>query len=230
MFARKIIGLPIILALLAVGCGGETGGGEEEAAVAVTEEPTSTYDSAEDPSPIVVLETTMGNIVIELDRENAPKSVANFLTHIERMKFYDGLFFHRILEQPAVIQAGMLDSTYARRLSPTAFLDNEGDNGLKNVRGTVAMAHAADPNSAKSEFFINMEDNPMLDTDEEKWGWAVFGKVIEGMDVAEAIHQLPTRDRGRREFVPEEPLPVILRAFVQPKPEGWQEDTSEAEH
>ena len=232
MLARKIVGLPIILALVAVGCAGETGGGEDEAATTetATEEPTSTYNSAEDPSPIVVLETTMGNIVLQLDRENAPKTVANFLTHIERMQFYDGLFFHRIIEQPAVIQAGMLDSSYARRLSPTAFLDNEGDNGLKNVRGTVAMAHAADPNSAKSEFFINLEDNAMLDTSEEKWGWAVFGTVIEGMNVAEAIHGLPTRDRGRREFVPEEPLPVILRAYVQPKPEGWQQDTTEAEH
>ncbi len=168
----------------------------------------------------------MGNIVLELDRANAPKSVNNFLTHIERMSFYDGLFFYRILGSPAVIQAGLLDSTYARRLSPTAFLDNEGDNGLKNLRVTVAMAHAADPNSAKSEFFINVEDNSQLDTTEEKWGWAVFGKVIEGMDVVDAIHELPTRTRGRRDYMPEEPLPTIIRAYVQPKPEGWQADTA----
>jgi cyclophilin family peptidyl-prolyl cis-trans isomerase len=228
VFARKIIGLPIILALFAVGCAVETGGGEQEAAA--TEESTSTYNSAEDPNPIVVLETTMGNIVMQLDRENAPKSVANFLTHIERMKFYDGLFFYRILGTPAVIQAGLLDSTYAPRRSPATFLDHEGSNGLRNVRGTVTMARATDPNSAKAEFFINVEDNPELDQTEEKWGYAVFGTVIEGMDVAETIHELPTRTRGRREFVPEEPLPIILRAYVQPKPEGWQEDTSQAEH
>jgi peptidyl-prolyl cis-trans isomerase B (cyclophilin B) len=164
-------------------------------------------------TPIVVLETTMGRIVLQLDRENAPKSVANFLTHIERMKFYDGMFFYRILGRPAVIQAGLLDSTYARRLSPTAFLDNEGDNGLKNVRGALTVARAADPNSAKSEFFINVEDNPMLDTTEEEWGYAVFGKVIQGMDVVDAIHEIPTRTRGTRDFMPEEPLPTILRAY-----------------
>jgi cyclophilin family peptidyl-prolyl cis-trans isomerase len=230
VLARKIIGLPIILALFAVGCAADSGGGEGEEEAGTAEEPVSTYNSAEDPSPIAVLETTMGNIVLELDRENAPKSVNNFLTHIERMNFYDGLFFHRVLGSPAVIQAGLLDSSYARRLSPTAFLDNEGDNGLKNVRGSLAMAHAADPNSAKSEFFINVEDNPQLDTTEEKWGWAVFGKVIEGMDVVTAIHELPTRSRGRREYVPEEPLPIILRAYVQPKPEGWQADTAGTEH
>ncbi|UCD23873.1 MAG: peptidylprolyl isomerase [Gemmatimonadota bacterium] len=227
MLARKILGLPIVLALFAVGCLPDQGGDEAEAA---TDEPVSTYNSAEDPFPIVVLETTVGNIVLELDRANAPKTVNNFLTHIERMSFYDGMFFYRNPRSPAVIQAGLLDSTYARRLSPTAFLDNEGDNGLKNLRGTVAMAHAADPNSAKSEFFINVEDNPELDTTEDKWGWAVFGKVIEGMDVVEAIHDLPTRERGRREYMPEEPLPTILQAFVQPKPEGWQADTGEAGH
>ena len=91
-----------------------------------------------------------------------------------------------------------------------AFLENEGGNGLKNVRGALTVARATDPNSAKSEFFINVEDNPMLDTTEEKWGYAVFGKVIGGMEVVDAIHELPTRTRGTREFMPEEPLPILL--------------------
>ena len=80
-------------------------------------------------------------------------------------------------------------------------------------RPHLTVARATDPNSAKSEFFINVADNPMLDTTEEKWGYAVFGRVIEGMDVVDAIHRLPTRTRGTRDFMPEEPLPTILRAF-----------------
>jgi cyclophilin family peptidyl-prolyl cis-trans isomerase len=209
VFARKIIGLPIALALLTLGCPPETGGGEEAAADSTV----TRLSTVDDLTPVVVMETTMGRIVLQLDKEAAPKSVANFLTHVERMKFYDGMFFYRILERPAVIQAGLLDSTYARRLSPTAFLDNEGNNELKNVRGALTVARASDPNSAKSEFFINVADNPMLDTTEEKWGYAVFGKVIEGMDVVDAIHELPTRTRGTRDFMPEEPLPTILRAY-----------------
>jgi cyclophilin family peptidyl-prolyl cis-trans isomerase len=206
---------------MATGCAVETDGGEEQAA----EDPASAYSVADDPRPHVVLETSMGTIVMELDREHAPKSVANFLVHVEGMRntqgevipFYEGMFFYRILGRPAVIQTGLLDSTYARRLSPVAFLDNEGDNGLKNVRGAVTMARATDPNSAKSEFFINVEDNPELDTTEEKWGYAVFGRVIEGMDVVDAIHELPTRTRGTRDFMPEEPLPVVRRCYVRPK-------------
>jgi len=232
---RNLIGLPIALALMATACAVETDGGEEQAA----EDPASAYSAADDPRPHIVLETTMGNIVLELDREKAPKSVANFLVHVEGMRnaqgrivpFYEGMFFYRILGSPAVIQAGLLDTTYARRLSPVAFLENEGDNGLKNLRGTVAMAHAADPHSAKSEFFINIEDNAMLDTSEEEWGWAVFGNVIEGMDVASAIHGLPTRTRGTREYMPEEPLPAIIRCYVRPKtPEQMAEmaDTATA--
>lgn len=223
MIDRNMLGLPIALALLATGCARETeSGGVEGQAV---EDSTTTYSVADDPRPQVVLETSMGNIVIELNREKAPKSVANFLVHVEGMRntqgqvipFYEGMFFYRILGRPAVIQAGLLDSTYARRLSPVAFLDNEGDNGLKNVRGAVTMARATDPNSAKQEFFINVEDNPELDTTEERWGYAVFGRVIEGMDVVDAIHELPTRTRGTRDFMPEEPLPVIRRCYVRPK-------------
>jgi cyclophilin family peptidyl-prolyl cis-trans isomerase len=230
---RNVIGLPIVLALLATGCSVDTGGGEEQMA----EDSTSTYSVADDPLPQVVLETTMGTIVIELNREAAPKTVANFLVHVQGMRnaqgkivpFYEGMFFYRILGRPAVIQVGLLDTTYARRLSPVAFLDNEGDNGLKNVRGAVTMARATDPNSAKSEFFINVEDNPELDTTEDKWGYAVFGKVIEGMDVADAIHDLPTRTRGTRDFMPEEPLPAILRCYVRPKtPEQMAELTDTA--
>ncbi len=211
MIPRKTVALPIAFALGLAGCAAETGeGGAAEA----EQEAGSTAAAETDMHPVVVIETTMGTIAMELDREKAPKTVANFLVHVG-VGFYDGLVFHRILGSPKVIQAGLLTADYAPRRSSAAFLENEGDNGLLNVRGSVAMARGGDPHSAKSEFFINVADNPQLDTSEEKWGWAVFGKVIEGMDVVEAIAEIPTRTRGRREYVPEEPLPVIERCYVR---------------
>lgn len=213
MIPRKTVALPMVIALGLAGCAAESG--EGGAAEAGQEAATVSPASAEtDMHPVVVLETSMGTIAMELDREHAPKSVANFLVHVG-VGFYDGLIFHRILGSPKVIQAGLLTADYAPRRSSAAFLENEGDNGLLNVRGTVAMARGSDPHSAKSEFFINVGDNPQLDTSEEKWGWAVFGKVVEGMDVVEAIAELPTRTRGTREYVPEEPLPVIDSCYVR---------------
>jgi peptidyl-prolyl cis-trans isomerase A (cyclophilin A) len=208
---RKTVALPIALALIVAGCAADSGEGgaaetEQEAAPEASSEPNL--------HPVVVLETSMGTIAMELDRENSPKSVANFLAHVGA-GFYDGLIFHRILGSPKVIQAGLLTADYAPRRMAAAFVENEGANGLLNVRGSVAMARGSDPHSAKSEFFINVGDNAQLDTSEEKWGWAVFGKVIEGMEVVEAIADLPTRSRGTREYVPEEPLPVIERCYVR---------------
>lgn len=211
MIPRKTVALPMVIALGLAGCAADSGEGgaaegEQEAAASALAET--------DMHPVVVLETNMGTITLELDREKAPKTVANFLVHVG-VGFYDGLIFHRILGSPKVIQAGLLTADYAPRRSSAAFLQNEGDNGLLNKRGTVAMARGGDPHSAKSEFFINVADNPQLDTSEDKWGWAVFGKVIEGMDVVDAIADLPTRTRGKREFVPEEPLPIIERCYVR---------------
>jgi len=208
---RKTVALPMVIALGLAGCAADSG----EGGAAEAEQETAASAPAEtDMHPVVVLETNMGTITLELDREKAPKSVANFLVHVG-VGFYDGQIFYRILGSPKVIQAGLLTADYAPRRSSAAFLQNEGDNGLLNKRGTVAMARGADPHSAKSEFFINVADNPQLDTTEEKWGWAVFGKVIEGMDVVDAIAALPTRTRGTRDYVPEEPLPVIERCYVK---------------
>ena len=150
-------------------------------------------------------------IVMELDRVNAPKSVNNFEVHVN-VGFYNGLQFHRVMPN-FVIQAGLLTSDYAPRRSSAAFLQNEGDNGLKNVRGTVAMARGSDPHSAKSEFFINVKDNPQRDTDEEEWGWAVFGQVIEGLDVVDRIKEVPTRQRGTREDIPVDAI-LIESAYM----------------
>jgi cyclophilin family peptidyl-prolyl cis-trans isomerase len=191
----------------------DTGGVETPDSAVSVEEPVGIEF---DMTPTVVLETTLGRIVIELDRERAPITVANFLTHVNA-GFYDGLIFHRVMPN-FVIQTGLLTTDYVPRRSSAAFLQNEGNNGLKNLRGTLGMARGEDPHTAKSQFFINVNDNPQLDTDEEEWGWAVFGKVIEGMDVVDRIKGVPTEDLGTREYVPVEPI-VIQRCHVTTGPD-----------
>jgi peptidyl-prolyl cis-trans isomerase B (cyclophilin B) len=107
-------------------------------------------------------------------------------------------------------------------------LTNEGDNGLLNVRGAVGMARGTDPHTAKTEFFINVKDNPQLDTNEETWGMCVFGRVIEGMDVVDRIRVVPVRDRGTRESVPVDAI-VIDTAYVAVDESEWAESTTEGE-
>jgi cyclophilin family peptidyl-prolyl cis-trans isomerase len=162
----------------------------------------------------VVLETSRGRIVLELDPGKAPESVANFLKHV-RAGFYDGLIFHRI-EPTFVIQAGAVTEAAGQRTSTVFPLRNEAQNGLKNLRGTVAMARTGDPHSATSEFFINLKDNVGLDYTAptlQGWGYAVFGRVIDGMAVVDAIAATPTTRRGQYRTYPTEPT-VIRRAYV----------------
>jgi cyclophilin family peptidyl-prolyl cis-trans isomerase len=162
----------------------------------------------------VVLETSRGRIVLELDPGKAPESVANFLKHV-RAGFYSGLIFHRI-EPNFVIQAGAVTEAAGQRTSTVYPVRNEAQNGLKNLRGTVAMARTGDPHSATSEFFINLKDNAGLDYRAptiEGWGYAVFGRVIEGMAVVDAIAATPTTRRGPYGTYPTVPT-VITRASV----------------
>jgi cyclophilin family peptidyl-prolyl cis-trans isomerase len=168
----------------------------------------------------------MGRIVMELDQRAAPATVTNFVTHVNQ-QFYKGLIFHRVRPE-FMIQAGLLTENYERRLSPAAYLMNEGDNGLSNVRGAVSMARGSDPHTAKTEFFINVDDNPQLDTTEEEWGYCVFGHVIEGMDIVDRIKQVPTRDRGTRESVPVDAI-VIDTAYVAVDESEWATEEGEAE-
>lgn len=166
----------------------------------------------------VVLETTRGPIVLEVDPSRAPETVANFLRHV-RAGFYNGLIFHR-LEPGFVIQAGAVTEDGRERTSTVFPLRNEAENGLKNTRGTVAMARTGDPHSATSEFFINLKDNAGLDHTAptlEGWGYAVFGRVIEGMTVVDAIAATPTTRRGIYRTYPTQPT-VIRRAYVGPPP------------
>ena len=140
----------------------------------------------------VVLETSLGEIVLELDAEKAPKTVENFLGYIEG-GFYAGTIFHRVIPG-FMIQGGGL--TADMNLKPTSGnLENEADNGLVNDRGTVAMARKNDPHSATAQFFINTVDNGFLNHQGKTmqgWGYCVFGKVVDGMDVVDAIAAVPT--------------------------------------
>lgn len=166
--------------------------------------------------PRVVLETSKGRILLELEPERAPESVQNFLLHV-RSRFYDGLTFHRV-KSDFVIQAGLLTADAQRRQTTVMGILNEANNGLRNLRGTVAMARTGDPHSATSEFFINVKDNPTLDFREETlqgWGYAVFGRVVEGMDVVDAIAAVPTRRTARYEALPVDPI-VINLAYIEP--------------
>ncbi len=155
--------------------------------------------------PIVVLDTTAGEIVLQLDAEKAPKTVANFLKYVDD-GFYNDLIFHRVISG-FMIQGGGFDANVQERekgVRPP--ITNESGNGLSNTRGTIAMARTADPNSATCQFFINHADNPNLDN--YGGGYAVFGKVISGMDVVDKIAAVRTRRVGRNEGVPLEPITI----------------------
>ena len=163
--------------------------------------------------PRVALETSKGRIVLELDAAHAPKSVENFLAYV-RSGHYDGTVFHRVIAG-FMIQGGgfTADMTQKPTRPPIA---NEADNGLKNLRGTIAMARTSDPDSATAQFFINLVDNTPLDfrsKDVRGWGYAVFGKVVEGMDVVDAIAKVATGRRGPYDDVPVDPV-VIQKAEV----------------
>ncbi|HLY78445.1 MAG TPA: peptidylprolyl isomerase [Caulobacteraceae bacterium] len=139
--------------------------------------------------PRVTLDTTKGKIVIELDPDKAPKSVDNFLKYV-KAGHYDGTVFHRVIAG-FMIQGGGYDAGGAERPTRPP-IENESNNGLKNERGTIAMARTSDPNSATSQFYISVVDNRSLDYAPQRWGYSVFGKVVEGMDVVDAIAGVKT--------------------------------------
>jgi peptidyl-prolyl cis-trans isomerase B (cyclophilin B) len=143
--------------------------------------------------PIVTMQTSQGTIVIGLDREKAPLTVANFLSYV-RGGFYDGTIFHRVM-RGFMIQGGGFDQQLMEQ--PTRKpVRNESKNGLSNRRGTIAMARTGDPHSATAQFYINHADNPQLDGSAPTWGYAVFGEVLSGMDVVDRIAAIPTQSRG----------------------------------
>ncbi|MGQ0529425.1 MAG: peptidylprolyl isomerase [Panacagrimonas sp.] len=140
--------------------------------------------------PRVKLETSLGDIVLELDAEKAPKTVTNFMQYV-RENHYDGIVFHRVIKG-FMVQGGGYDEKMKERKTRTS-IENEAKNGLKNVRGSIAMARTSAPHSASAQFFINHGNNDFLDfPGQDGWGYAVFGEVVEGMDVVDKIATTPT--------------------------------------
>ena len=161
---------------------------------------------------IVKLETSMGNIVIELDEQAAPVTVKNFLGYVEA-GFYDGVIFHRVIPG-FMIQGGGFTKQMAKKETRDPIV-NEAQNGLSNMRGTVAMARTNDPNSATAQFFINHGNNDFLNyIDDNKAGYAAFGKVTEGMEVVDAIASVETTTRNGMDDVPVEPVTIISAKVV----------------
>ena len=138
-----------------------------------------------DSQPKVQLETNKGTIIIELDADKAPLTVANFIGYAES-GFYDGTIFHRVIENFMIQGGGFTPDMQQKKTQPN--IENEANNGLKNVKGSIAMARTSAPHSASSQFFINAKDNGFLDFTSESpqgWGYAVFGQVVEGIEIVE---------------------------------------------
>ncbi len=158
--------------------------------------------------PIVELETSMGNITIELNEEKAPKTVENFLNYVDS-GHYEGTIFHRVIDG-FMIQGGGMDAQMNEKKT-NAPVENEADNGLKNDAGTIAMARTQDPHSATSQFFVNVKDNDFLNhsgKNAQGWGYTVFGKVTSGMDVIEKMRGVPTGRFGMHADVPKEAITI----------------------
>jgi peptidyl-prolyl cis-trans isomerase A (cyclophilin A) len=173
----------------------------------------ATAASAQGTAPRVALETSEGRIVIELAPKEAPKTVDNFLAYV-KAGHYDGTVFHRVIPT-FMIQGGGFGPDMAER-STRPPIPIESKNGLKNARGTVAMARRGDPNSATAQFFINVVDNASLDYPSfDGHGYAVFGKVVEGMDVVDKIKAVPTGNRGPYQNVPLAPVTIKSARIVK---------------
>jgi peptidyl-prolyl cis-trans isomerase B (cyclophilin B) len=162
---------------------------------------------------MITLHTNFGDITLELDFEKAPKTCANFIAYAKD-GFYDGTIFHRVISN-FMIQGGGFDKDMKQK--PTkATIENEADNGLKNNNGTVAMARTTDPHSATAQFFINVKDNDFLNhsgKNAQGWGYAVFGKVSDGLDVINKIKAVRTGSQGFHQDVPAEPV-IIEKVTV----------------
>jgi len=179
------------------------------AAAAVVQAPATTAGAVS--GPVVVLETTMGNIRIALDEAKAPISAKNFLAYV-RSGHYDGTTFHRTIPG-FMVQGGGMDAQMKEKATRPP-IKNEANNRLRNGRGTVAMARTAEPNSATSQFFVNVKNNASLDYGIGGAGYAVFGTVVEGMDVVDRIVAVRTTSRGGHQNVPVTPV-FITKARVE---------------
>jgi len=165
-------------------------------------------------NPVVSLSTNRGDIVVELFEEEAPQSVRNFLYYVNS-GYYTDTIFHRVIPD-FMIQGGGFTESMQKKAGLADTIENEADNGLKNERGTLAMARTQDPHSATSQFFINAKDNDFLDFKAKSrsgWGYAVFGRVIQGMDIVEAIENSTTTTKSGYQNVPRQV--VIMQGVSQ---------------
>ena len=163
----------------------------------------------------VELKTSKGSIKLELNKDAAPKTVANFASYVTS-GHYTGTIFHRVIPN-FMVQGGGFDTNFEQKPAPNT-VENEADNGLKNVRGSIAMARTSDPHSAGAQFFINTKDNGFLNhtsKTQQGWGYCVFGKVTEGMDVIDAIEGVKTGNRGHHQDVPVENIEILSATIVE---------------
>ena len=174
--------------------------------------------SAETKSPVVEMQTNFGMIVLELNAEKAPKTVANFLQYAKD-GFYEGTIFHRVIGN-FMIQGGGFTKDYQEKKTQPP-IHNEANNGLKNTQGTIAMARTSNPHSATAQFFINVVDNAFLNykaPNRSGWGYAVFGKVIKGMEVVDEIKKVKTGRGGPfRSDVPQTSVIIQKVSIIEPK-------------
>ena len=167
-------------------------------------------------NPQVILETSMGNITIELFQEKSPISVKNFLSYVQD-EFYDGLIFHRVIKDFMIQCGGMNESLEQKK--PKASIKNEAANGLSNTRGTLAMARTAVVDSATAQFFINVVDNAFLNhqgKSADSFGYCVFGQVVEGMDVVDQIRAVKTGNKNGHSDVPVETVFIKTVRLIEP--------------
>ena len=166
-------------------------------------------------APRVTLTTSKGDIVLELNAEKAPKTVKNFLAYV-KSGHYNGTIFHRVING-FMIQGGGFTADMNQKATQ-APVENEASNGLSNARGTIAMARTSDPNSATSQFFINLVDNDSLDRSSPRgdgWGYTVFGKVVSGMDVVDAIAKVPTGVKAGMRDVPTQAVTLTAAKITE---------------
>lgn len=190
--------LPLFLMLLVSACNAETPANSAAGAPATD-------------GPQVLLQTSKGEILLQLYPDKAPKTVENFLRYVDD-GFYDGTIFHRVISGFMIQGGGFTPDMQQNPTRPPVI--NEADNGLRNIVGTIAMARTMDPHSATAQFFINVANNSSLDFREKTpraWGYAVFGRVIKGMEVVQAIKQAPTTSKGMHRDVPQENI-IINKA------------------
>jgi cyclophilin family peptidyl-prolyl cis-trans isomerase len=205
---KRLFTLIFALAIGLTGCGGSTTTTQAGGATA-----NGVNMSA---NPKILIETTKGNVTVELDAQAAPKTVENILAYVNS-GFYNGTIFHRVIPG-FMVQGGGMTADMREKADKRAPVQNEADNGLKNDRGTLAMARTMDPHSASSQFFINVADNNFLNfrsKTPQGWGYAVFGKVTEGMDVVDAIVSVKTGNKGMHQDVPVEAVVMNKVSVVQ---------------